>query len=483
LEGLNKSNKKVNDDLEELKTDAVASVIISPDKLKAFIVLNPPEEEKMLKPEEILELLNKNGVTYGIKNSTIDSIVKSPVYNEMICVAEGKPPIPGQNGSIEYHFDIKKERKPTVLEDGRVDFRELNLIENVSKGQVLCTLIPPVPGIKGKTVTGEDIPTVEGKPAILPKGRNVEVSEDGQNLISSIDGQVQLVDGKVSVFANYDVPADVDNSTGNISFVGNVSIRGNVLSGFTVEAGGSVEVWGVVEGAVIKAGGDIILRRGIQGLGKGTLISGGDIVAKYIEHSNVEAKNNITAEVIMHSNVKCGNKLELTGRKGLLVGGTSKVGKEVVAKVIGSYMATSTDIEVGVDPALRERYKALKDEIAVAESDLKKAEQAINILKRLEAAGMLTPEKQEIMAKSVRTKVFYSAKLNEMKEELKEIDEKLQQDIYGKIRCYNYIYPGTKISIGSAMMYVKEVLQYCVLYRDGADIRIGPMDGLAKRPF
>jgi len=178
LEGLNKSNKKVNDDLEELKTDAVASVIISPDKLKAFIVLNPPEEEKMLKPEEILELLNKNGVTYGIKNSTIDSIVKSPVYNEMICVAEGKPPIPGQNGSIEYHFDIKKERKPTVLEDGRVDFRELNLIENVSKGQVLCTLIPPVPGIKGKTVTGEDIPTVEGKPAILPKGRNVEVSED-----------------------------------------------------------------------------------------------------------------------------------------------------------------------------------------------------------------------------------------------------------------------------------------------------------------
>jgi len=185
----------------------------------------------------------------------------------------------------------------------------------------------------------------------------------------------------------------------------------------------------------------------------------------------------------MHSNVKCGNKLELTGRKGLLVGGASKVGKEVVAKVIGSSMATSTDIEVGVDPALRERYKVLKEEITAVESDIKKADQAINILKRLEAAGMLTPEKQEIMAKSVRTKVFYSAKLNEMKGELKEIDEKLQQDIYGKIRCYNYIYPGVKVSIGSAMLHVKEVLQYCVLYRDGADIRIGPMDGSAKRPF
>jgi len=38
------------------------------------------------------------------------------------------------------------------------------------------------------------------------------------------------------------------------------------LSGFTVEAGGSVEVMGVVEAAVIKADGDIILRRECRGL-------------------------------------------------------------------------------------------------------------------------------------------------------------------------------------------------------------------------
>ena len=62
-------------------------------------------------------------------------------------------------------------------------------------------------------------------------------------------------------FASYEVQADVDPTTGNIYFVGNVIIRGNVLSGFSVEAGGNVEVWGVVEGAVIKAGGDIISKK------------------------------------------------------------------------------------------------------------------------------------------------------------------------------------------------------------------------------
>ncbi|NLD50757.1 MAG: DUF342 domain-containing protein, partial [Clostridiaceae bacterium] len=40
----------------------------------------------------------------------------------------------------------------------------------------------------------------------------------------------------------------------------------------------------------------------------------------------------------------------------------------------------------------------------------------------------------------------------------------------------NYIYPGTRVSIGNSIMYVKENLQYCTLYRDGTDIRIGPVD-------
>ena len=144
------------------------------------------------------------------------------------------------------------------------------------------------------------------------------------------------------------------------------------MSGFVVEAGGSVEVMGVVEGAIIKAGGDIILRRGMQGMGKGILISGGDIISRFIENSTVEARNDIKAEAIMHSNVKCGNKLELSGRKGLLVGGSCKVGKEIVAKVIGSHLATITDIEVGLDPTIRERYKAAKDELISAESDMRK---------------------------------------------------------------------------------------------------------------
>lgn len=471
-----KSYTKIADAQEEAKIDATASVVITPDKMKGFISIQAPEGGKDLTQEDILSLLSKNGVIYGINRTTLETIAKYPVYGEMVCIAEGTQSVNGQNGKVEFYFDLNRERKPTILEDGRVDFRELNLIESVKIGQKLCSLVPPLPGKKGKTVIGTDIPALDGKPAIMPRGRNVEVIDNGQVLISSIDGQVNYVDGKVSVFLNYEVSADVDNSTGNINFVGNVIIRGNVLSGFTVEAGGNVEVWGVVEGALIRAGGDIILRRGMQGMGKGTLISGGDIIARYIEHSKIEAKNEIKSEAIMHSSVKCGNKLELGGKKGLLVGGSCKVGKEINAKVIGSHMATVTDIEVGTDPSIRERYKAVKEEINSSEGDIKKSDQAITILKKLEAAGALTPDKQEMMAKSVRTKIFLINRVNELKEEVVQLEAKLQQEAYGKIRVQNYIYAGTKVSIGSCMMYIKETLQYCTLYRDGADVRVGPID-------
>ncbi len=467
---------KIADPQEEIKIDATANVMMSPDRMKGYITFNAPDNGRMLTLEEVLDTLNRNGVIFGINKSNLESVVKYPVFNEMICVAEGLPPVYGQNGKVEFFFDTKKESKPTILEDGRVDFRELNLIESVSIGQTLCTLVPPIPGTPGRTVSGTDIPALDGKPAMLPKGRNVSVSPDGNSLIANISGQVSYLEGKVNIFATYEVQADVDNSTGNISFVGNVSVRGNVLAGFTIEAGGNVEVWGVVEGASIKAAGDIILRRGMQGMGKGTLVSGGDIIARYIENSNVEARNNIKSEAIMHSNVKCGNKLELSGRKGLLVGGSCKVGKEIVAKVIGSHMATVTDIEVGVDPTIRERYKALKDEIASMDTDMKKAEQAIAILKKIEMAGALSPEKQEIMAKSVRTRVYFTNRIFELKEEATQLEAKLQQESYGKIRCSNFIYPGTKVAIGSCLMFVRENLQYCTLYRDGADIRVGGID-------
>ena len=458
------------------KINVQIEVTTSPDKMKAFILMRAPEGGGAVPfREQLYTALKDKGVVYGLDAETIDDLAKYPVYGQNIQVATGTIPVNGKNGAVTYLVELKKDVKPTILEDGTVDYKDMNIVENVSKGQIIARLSPPTPSKSGYMVTNIEIKGVDGKPAVFVKGKNLVISQDGNALISDIDGQVMYADGKISIFSTFEVKSDVDNSTGNIHVIGNVSVRGNVLAGFTIEAGGNVEVEGVAESATIRAGGNIILKRGMIGNSKGILSAGGDIISKYIENSIVEAKGDIKAEAIMHSDLKCGNKLELGGKKGLLVGGVSRVGREIEAKVIGSPMSTVTVLEVGIDPNLRERLKVLRAEVPPMDENLHKSNQAITLLKRLDSAGALTDDKREMLAKSTRSKFFYEAKLIEYKKEIVDIETRLQQEASGKVKVLGNAYNGVRVSIGSCSMYVKETLTYCTLYRDGADVRVGPL--------
>lgn len=467
---------KIAEAQEETKIDAAVEAIVSQDKMIAYVILTPPEANGAPPTlEAIVQALYSKGVVWGMNEAKIRELAAYPVYNQQIIVAEGITPINGKNGEVRYLFDIKKDRKPVIMEDGTVNYKEMNLVDSVTKGQKLAELIPPVPGRPGKNLVGADLKAIDGKKAHISRGRNVVLSPDGNELYAGIDGQLMYVDGKINVFPTYEVMANVDNSTGNIKFIGNVVIRGNVQSGFEVEAGGNIEVNGVVEAAILRAGGDIILKRGMHGNGKGMLVSGGDIISKYIESANVEARNDIKAEAIMHCDIKCGNKLELGGKKGLLVGGTVRVGRLVELKYLGSQMSTATVLEVGVDPHMRERLKFLRTDLPNMEDGLLKANQAITLLNKMKQSSDLTMDKREILAKSTRARFFYENKIHEYKKEIAEIEEILQQGANGRIRVLGSVYPDVRVAIGNSTLYIKQEAQYCTLYSDGADIRFGPL--------
>jgi len=465
---------KIAEPQPEKKLDSTVEAHTSEDKMQAFITVTEPEGGGSPPTfEMIVRALSDKGIVACIDEGRIREFVENPVYGVPVLVAEGIPPENGKNGSLRYLVDIHKDREPIIMEDGTVNYKDMNLIENITKDQKLVEVIPPVPGKDGMNVVGTVLKALDGKPAIIPKGRGVYLNPEGTELYAEIDGQLKIVDGKINVYSVYEVPADVDNSTGNIRFIGNVTVRGNVLSGFEIEAGGDIEVSGVVEAAKLRAAGNIILKRGMVGGGKGELVAGGDIIAKFIENSKVEVEGDLKAEALMHCDIKCGGSIILGGRKGLLVGGIARVGKYVEAKYLGNQMFTQTVVEVGFDPHMRERLKHLKAEIVKMEEGLVKANQAIALLNRLRAAGELTMEKRELLAKSTRTKFFYESKLAEYRKEVAAIEERLQQGASGKIKVLGSVYPGDRVAIGNAMLYIKEESKYCTMYSDGADIRFG----------
>lgn len=456
---------------EEVKIDAVLSVMIDTDRMSASLSITPPDGGKDIITNEVIKQIQSKGIVFGIDSSIIQEISSKPKYNENILFAKGQDPVRGEDGKVELLVDMNVHKRPTILEDGSVDFHELHYVESAQKGQVLATIIPPKMGIPGKNVLGQTIPAVNGKPAQIPKGKNVELADNGTKLVAAAEGQINYLDNKINILNVLEIPRDVDVSVGNIHFNGNVIVRGNVLTDFIIEATGNVEIHGVVEGASIKAGGDIILKRGIQGLHKGILVSGHDIVARYIEHCTVTAKNDIKSEAIMHCIVNCGHAVELGGKKGLIVGGTIKVGREINARFIGSSMSTVTEIELGVDPTIRERYKLIKEKAAEYEKELKKTEQAIDLLNKMKINTPLPQVKQDMLNMLLRTKIQINSELPQLEQEIAEIGEQLSTVTDARIKIQDTVYPGVKISIGSVVKFIKENTQFVIFYSDGADIK------------
>jgi len=431
-------------------------VMVTSDRLKASVVLVQNQNGVDLTFENVMNKLRENKIAFGIDEEAIKRLIENPVFGTPVVVAQGKPPGKPVDGKLIYHFDIKREIRPKELPDGRVDYKDLGIVQNVRKDDILVTMIDPVDGEDGMDVFGGVIRGQKGRKINLPRGKNTYIDADGHTLKAACDGQVCIIEGKVTVLNTLEIDSDIDNSTGNINFVGNVHIKGSVLSGFKVVAEGNIEVDGIVEAAEIEAKGNVVLHKGITGMGKGKVVAGKSVFAKFIENATVVAGEDIQAEAIVHSDIKCGNKLILVGRKASIVGGSCKVGREIEAKVIGSYLSTTTEIEVGVDPLMVEKYREIKKEILQLKENIKKCDQGIEVLRKIEAAGHLTDDKREMLQKFTRSKIMASERLKELQSEYEEIEKRLEERNEGIIKVQDTVYPGVKITIGNVCKLIKE---------------------------
>ncbi|HOO28115.1 MAG TPA: FapA family protein, partial [Lachnospiraceae bacterium] len=315
---------------------------VSENKMKASIRFYPPSSGgAVLSGEAILSDIRQKGIQFGIREDVISSYLADRCYCMDYLIAEGKLPRQGTDAQIEYLFNTNPNTKPTLNSDGTVDFFNLNIISKCTVGQVLARLIREDRGDDGQNVFGERVSPRDVRRLSLKYGRNIALSDDDLSISSKINGHVSLVDDKVFVTDVYEVN-DVDTSTGNIDYKGNVLVLGNVKAGFSVISEGNIEVRGVVEGALLDAGGDIIIIRGMNGMGRGKLRAGGNIVAKFIENADVSAGGYVQTEALLHSKVSAKGDIEVNGKKGFIAGGVIRSRGTVSARVVGSTMGVDT---------------------------------------------------------------------------------------------------------------------------------------------
>ena len=450
---------------------------ISNNGLEGYITIeeNKSDGKYLNEDQNIEEIIDKvkEIIKYGLDEAKLRDLLTSNIQSYRTCIAKGVLPIDGKDGYIKYNFELEKKITPKILEDGTVDYRELNVINNVTAGEVLAELIPPKEGKSGIRVTGEEIPYKKGKIPLLKYGKNVKLLDNGRTIVAEKSGLVTLIDGKVVVLDVLNVD-NVDSKIGNIRFDGTVLVRGNVLNGFKIEADGDVQVNGVVEGGYIENTGDVIIKKGIQGYNKLVVQTKGSLSTKFIENSVIFSKRSITAEVIMHSQVSCKENINLIGRKGLIVGGVCRAGKEIKAKNVGSIMSTSTVLEVGLDPDIKDTYERIIKEIGELEDNLNKIEKTIMLLERKVISNRIDRDRDLIYEKLLRTRESLRLRHKELKDKQFNIEKDIRHISKGRIIVTNIVYPGVKIVIGNSTMLVRNEMRNCVFYQEEGEIKVMP---------
>ncbi len=452
-------------------------VTVSGDKMLAFCRFHAPSNNGALMTEkEILGDLQSRSITNGIDMDAIHKFLSDRQYCVDYVFAKGTPPLNGEDAWIEYFFNTNHNLRPKKNEDGSVDYRDLNTISRVEAGQMLAKLHPVVLGKAGIDVYGGPVQGRQEKNLKLDFSNNITLSEDKTEIYSNVTGHASLVNGKVFVADVYDVPADVDNATGNIVYDGNVTIKGNVKTGFSVTAKGDIIVEGVVEAAFLSAGGQIIVKRGINGRSKGRVEAKGNIISKFIENAIVVSGGFIETGCILHSQVSAEADIRVSGKKGFVSGGLIRAGNVVEAQTMGSAMGTVTQIEVGAPPAVKVRYDELNEQAAKVKENMDKMRPIlVNFNEKLKKKEKVTPERVQHVQAVAQSFKKEQEKLAELQLEMKKLHEKIQMSNNAKIKIKGTIYPGVSITISDVNMNIKSERSCTRYVKDHGEIVARPL--------
>jgi uncharacterized protein (DUF342 family) len=246
---------------------------------------------------DISFLLAEKAVVYGIDYEIIDEILTMGIYGQEFIIASATPPIAGKDAIVTEIMSIDPDAKPFLNEDGSADYKKWDNIRQVEQGEVICTRIPPTPGISGTSVFGQPLSPTPGEDIALPVGMNTKAIDNETKLVATIDGFLYRQGRNICIGSIYIIKGDVNFKTGNIEYSGDVLVRGNVNAGFSVIADGNISVEGFVESAYIESrNGNIFLKSSVFGLNNANIIAHKSINAENIQDAKIKAGQNLVVK-------------------------------------------------------------------------------------------------------------------------------------------------------------------------------------------
>lgn len=446
--------------------DGEVEVSIEKGEMEAYITLRQAYGGKAITVDDVNKMLSQHRIMFGIDYAEIEKAVSEGTCNKPILIAKGKKAIDGKDAVIEFMFKMSTTIHPKEIDHDMVDYRELQTVYSVKKDTVLAKKIPATQPENGITITRKTVQARKPKDVKMAVDKNTRFSSDGSEVLANIDGQPVLRGSTITVEPILEVNGDVNFSVGNIYFTGSLRITGSITSGFTVKATENIEIHGLVEDSYVEAGGDVLIKGGIQGKNKGTVKAGGNVKALFVQYGTIEAGKDILVGEVLHSNLSAGNKVYALAGRGQIYGGSISAQNLIEAKVIGSESNVRTELKVGFDPKEKKKLQDRKTEKAEKEASLIEVEKGLKILERQQQEGGLSAAKETLYHRLIATSEGLKQRIDDLNEEINALEETIERAAKPKIKAHKVIYPNVSLTIINSSLEVNSELTSAVLYEE-----------------
>ncbi|MDR0361736.1 MAG: FapA family protein [Planctomycetota bacterium] len=377
-------------------------IVVEPTRMAAFIRLAPGPSFSGLSQDRLRDVLIDAGIVHGVDAIGLATYVlmqnSATPFDGYFQIAQGDPMRRGEDGSIEFHvLPTAAAPRYDQTDEGSIDFRQLNLIENCFAGQRVATIIPPGAGRAGKDVFGGVVPASPGAPAQVAAGPGVILNPNGKDFSSEIEGRLVHENHVLSVSPTLEIAHDIDYSVGNIDFVGKVVVNGSLLDGFSIKGKRGVEIRGEMGSATVESEGEVTIVGGVKGRGN-AVIKCGSLKVRYIDDSTVEATGDVVSEKeILHSVVRSLGKVSIP--RGTILGGEVWGFQGVEAETIGSEVGVNTRIMAGLNWTDENKLAEVRAKIAELSDRVRSAKQILEPLLNLpDASAQFDLEQKSMIA-------------------------------------------------------------------------------------
>ena len=454
----------LSDIIDETNTKALSIeengsyIKIAEDDMTAWLYLTVPGKGKeKYTMEEIMDFIKKNGITTGFHQSNLTAMIKKKVYEREIVIAKGQPVIEGKDGYYEYKFDPDQLRAPKELADGIEDYTSMSVLQNVKKDEVIAIYHHAEEGENGYDVRGRVLPVKRVKEAAPLRGQVVCSPKNPDVYLAQKDGKIEYKNGKIDIQSLHEINWDVNLITGKIEFYGDIVINGNVEAGVVIRAGRNIEIQGTVEAVSLFAGGDVILKKGIQGAQRAKVSARGNVFADFIEHAVVNAGGNVQANTILNSRIASNGEVILTGNKGAIIGGYTHAMLGITATEIGNTAEVRTVVHVGSEKEVYTRLQTVKAaEMEQSEELQELTEKASELLRKKKAANGKIPDIMEGRIKDLESRIQSLKKeLGENIEERKRCEAAIAKGKQAEIVVNGNVYRGTVVCLAQIQMPIE----------------------------